>query len=137
MLDSLAPTDPILLLAVADCPLSSLPRDVRAWFGLLGENRVVFKPPTAQQRSLFFQDLIKSVQQPPNEFPDAVKRRRRILEKLPIAPPIAPRAPTVAELAQQEQKDEQTVTMLKFRLGHVLMELKKKFKRFSKPAVVS
>ncbi|KAF8520270.1 AAA-domain-containing protein [Hysterangium stoloniferum] len=134
MLDSLAPTDPILLLAVADCPLSSLPRDVRAWFGLLGENRVVFEPPTREQRSMFFQDLIKSVQQPPSEFPDAVKRRRRILEKLPIAPPIAPRAPTAAELAQQEQKDEQTVTMLKFRLGHVLMELKKKFKRFSKSA---
>jgi SpoVK/Ycf46/Vps4 family AAA+-type ATPase len=137
MLDSLAPTDPVLLLAIADGPFALLPRDVRAWFGIIRENRVSFVGPTAHQRSEFFHDLMQSVCKPPTEFPDAVKRKRRVLEKLPIAPPIAPRAPTATELAQQEQKDEQTIAMLKFRLGPVLMELKKKFKRFSKPAAVS
>jgi ATPase family AAA domain-containing protein 2 len=137
MLESLAPTDPVLLLAIADCPFTSLPRDVRAWFGMIRENRVSFDEPSAQQRSMFFNDLIQLVRKPPTEFPDAVKRKRRILEKLPVAPPIAPRVPTAAELAQQEQKDEQTIAMLKFRLGPVLIELKKKFKRFSKPAAVS
>jgi len=136
MLDSLSPNDPVLLLAVADVPFSALPPDVKGWFGLLHENHVIFDRPNDQQRSTFFQELISSARKPPTEFPDAVKRRKRILEKLPIAPPVAPRPPTEAELAQQEQKDAQTMTMLKFRLGPILMELKKKFKRFSKPAVV-
>lgn len=137
MLDSLAPTDPILLLAVAEGSFTSLPPDVRAWFGIVHDNRISFAGPTAHHRSEFFHDLVQSVRKPPTEFPDAVKRKRRVLEKLPVAPPIAPRAPTAAELAQQEQKDEQTIAMLKFRLGPVLMELKKKFKRFSKTAAVS
>ncbi|KAF9231860.1 hypothetical protein BU15DRAFT_81909 [Melanogaster broomeanus] len=34
MLESLSPTDPILLLAIVDRPFSSLPYDVRWWFGL-------------------------------------------------------------------------------------------------------
>lgn len=137
MLESLAPSDPVLLLAVADCPFPSLPRDVKTWFGMIRENRVPFVAPNAPQRTIFFHDLIQSIRKPPTEFPDAVRRKRRILEKLPVAPPIAPRVPTAAELAQQEQKDEQTIAMLKFRLGPVLIELKKKFKRFSKPAAVS
>ena len=136
MLESIAPTDPVLLLAIADCPFTSLPRDVRTWFGMIRENRVSFVAPSTLQRSTFFNDLIQSVRKPPTEFPDAVRRKKRILEKLPVAPPIAPRVPTAAELAQQEQKDEQTIAMLKFRLGPVLIELKKKFKRFSKPAAV-
>lgn len=136
MLDSLPPNDPVLLLAVADSPFSSLPSDVRAWFGLLQENRFTLQSPTDQQRAAFFHELILIARHSPTEFPDAVKRKKRVLEKLPVAPPVAPKPPTAVELAQQEQKDEQTITMLKFRLGPVLMELKKKFKRFSKAAVV-
>jgi len=30
------------------------------------------------------------VQRPPNEFADSVKRKRRLLEELPIAPPLEP-----------------------------------------------
>ncbi|GJJ08616.1 hypothetical protein Clacol_002835 [Clathrus columnatus] len=133
MINSLAPTDPVLLLAVCDAPFSTLPHDVRAWFGLLSENRVLFTSPSREQRSAFFKGIINSVGRPPNEFPDAVKRRRRIFEKLPIAPPLAPKPPTAAELAAQEQKDEQIIATLKYRLGPILMELKRKFKLFSKP----
>lgn len=136
MLDSLAPTDPILLLAVSDTPFSRLPRDVRAWFGLMSENRICFTYPSREQRSVFYAELINSVRKPPNEFPDAVKRRKRILEKLPIAPPLAPKPPTAAELAAQEQKDEQIIATLKYRLGPILMELKRRFKLFSKPIIV-
>ena len=35
LLSALAPTDPVLLLAVCEGPPSALPRDVRAWLGRL------------------------------------------------------------------------------------------------------
>lgn len=51
LLEGLDPSDPILLLAVVDGPLSDLPPDVRSWFGFGKGNRVIMKSP-AQVRSL-------------------------------------------------------------------------------------
>lgn len=137
MLETLLPTDPILLLAVVDGPFSALPRDVKAWFGPVKDNRVELAPPSASQRSSFFEPLLKDVARKPNEFADGVKRRKRILEELPIAPPLEPRKPTAAELAVQEENDQKTIALLKFRLGPILAEMKRKFKRFTKRATVS
>ena len=136
MLDTLAPTDPILLLAVVDGPFSSLPPDVKAWFGATRDNRIELSSPSSTQREAFFDGLLKDVQRPPNQFADGMKRRKRILEKLPIAPPIEPRKPTAAELALQEENDQKIITLLKYRLGPILTELKRKFKRFTKRATV-
>lgn len=137
MLGTLAPTDPILLLAIVDGPYMTLPPDVRAWFGPTRENRIEVARPSAAQREAFFESLIKDVQRPPNQFPDGLKRRRRMLEELPLAPPIEPRKPTTAELAVQQEHDHRLVTLLRYRLGPILTELKRKFKRFTKPAMVS
>jgi hypothetical protein len=137
MLGTLAPTDPILLLAVVDGSYMSLPRDVRAWFGPTRENRVEVTRPSAAQREAFFKDILRDVQRPPNQFPDGLKRRRRVLEELPLAPPIEPRQPTAAELATQLENDHRLLTLLRYRLGPILTELKRKFKRFTKPATVS
>ncbi|PCH41735.1 AAA-domain-containing protein [Wolfiporia cocos MD-104 SS10] len=135
MLDTLSPTDPVLLLAVVDGPFSSLPRDVRTWFGPTRDNRVELTFPTVPQREGFFEGLLKDVRRPPNHFPDGVKRRKRVLEELPKAPPLEPRQPTAAELALQEEHDQRVITILKFRLGPILQELKRKFKRFTKRAI--
>ncbi|KAI0059309.1 AAA-domain-containing protein [Artomyces pyxidatus] len=134
MLETLAPTDPILLLAVVDGHFLSLPRDVRAWFGPTRDNRIEFSRPGTSEREDFFEGILKDVQRPPNQFPDGVKRKKRVLEELPIAPPLEPRQPTAAELALQEETDMRTITMLRFRLGPILTELKRKFKRFTKRA---
>ncbi|EMD41130.1 hypothetical protein CERSUDRAFT_111699 [Gelatoporia subvermispora B] len=134
MLDSLSPTDPILLLAVVDGKFTDLPRDVRAWFGATRENRIELSKPNAEKREEFFEGLIRNIQRPPNQFPDGVKRKKRVLEELPIAPPPAPREPTPAELAMQEESDQRVITLLKYRLGPILTELKRKFKRFTKRA---
>ena len=137
MLDSLSPSDPILLLAVVDGPFSALPRDVRSWFGFTRETRVSFTYPDAERRRKFFDELLEDIRREPSQFPDGVKRRKRILEELPIAPPLEPRQPTPAELALQEENDQKILTLLKYRLGPILQELKRKFKRFTKPARVS
>ncbi|KII83379.1 hypothetical protein PLICRDRAFT_148152 [Plicaturopsis crispa FD-325 SS-3] len=134
MLETLAPTDPILLLAVVDGPYSALPRDVRSWFGPTKDNRVELTKPDPNQREKYFLELVNDIKRPPNEFADGVKRKKRILEKLPIAPPIEPRQPTAAELAVQEENDQRTIALLKYRLGPILTELKRKFKRFTKRA---
>ena len=137
MLDTLAPTDPVLLLAVVDGAFTQLPRDVRQWFGPIRENRVGLTAPSASQREQFFEGLLKDVRRPPNEFPDGIKRKKRVLEELPVAPPVEPRQPTAAELALQEENDQRVITLLKYRLGPILSELKRKFKRFTKRAAVS
>jgi len=136
MLDTLAPADPILLLAVVDGPFESLPGDVRSWFGPTQDNRVESKPPTLQKREEFFQGLLDDIKRPPNEFPDGVKRKKRVLEELPIAPPLKPRELTAAELALQEENDQKIIVLLQYRLGPILTELKRKFKRFTKRATV-
>lgn len=136
MLDTLAPTDPILLLAVVDGNFSELPRDVKAWFGPTKDNRVELAAPSITQREAFFEGLLNDVQRPPNKFADGMERRKRVLEELPIAPPLEPRKPTAAELALQEEHDQRVLTLLKYRLGPILTELKRKFKRFTKRATV-
>ncbi|ESK87512.1 aaa family atpase [Moniliophthora roreri MCA 2997] len=134
MLDTLSPTDPILLIAIVDSQFLDLPRDVRSWFGLSKDNRVEVSAPTEAQRVEFFKPLVEDVRRPPNQFADGMPRKKRILEDLPIAPPPEPRKPSAAELAAQEESDQRTITLLKFRLGPILNELKRKFKRFAKAA---
>ncbi|KAF8596521.1 AAA-domain-containing protein, partial [Ceratobasidium sp. AG-I] len=132
MLDTISPTDPILLLAVVEGDLVSLPQDVRGWFGFSRENYVPLAAPTAIQRQAFFAELLDTTRKPPNKFPDAVKRKRRILEELPIAPPLPPREPSKAEVAAQVEADARTIEQVTYRLAPVLGDLKKKFKRFTK-----
>ncbi|KIL57962.1 hypothetical protein M378DRAFT_54153, partial [Amanita muscaria Koide BX008] len=134
MLDTLAPTDPILLLAVVDGEFSTLPRDVKAWFGPTKNNRVTLSSPMADKCAQFFEGLINDVCRPPNMYADGMGRKKRVLEELPIAPPLEPRQPTVAELALQEESDQRTIALLKYRLGPILTELKRKYKRFCKRA---
>ena len=84
MLDTLSPTDPILLLAIVDGKLTDLPRDVRAWFGSSKENRVpwlTLHPKPARRSS-------NHSCRTTNAFPDGMKRRKRVLEVLPVAPPV-------------------------------------------------
>lgn len=137
MLETLLPTDTILLLAVVDGPFSSLPRDVKSWFGPSRDNRIELVTPTSEQRAAFFEPLLKDVARKPNEFSDGVKRRKRILEELPIAPPLEPRKPTAAELAAQEENDQTTLLTFKMRVEPILQGMKRKFKRFAKRATVS
>lgn len=56
LLDGLDSSDPILLLAVVDGPISELPPDVRGWFGFVKGNRVVMQQPGAVSLILFLED---------------------------------------------------------------------------------
>ncbi|KAJ7062867.1 AAA-domain-containing protein [Mycena amicta] len=134
MLDTLAPSDPVLLLAVVDGTFGELPKDVRAWFGVGKSGRVQLNSPTSDAREAFFASLIKDLRRPPNEYADGMPRRKRVLEVLEIAPPLEPRKPSAAELAVQEENDQRVLALLKYRLEPILTQLKRKFKRFTKRA---
>ncbi|KAF5392492.1 hypothetical protein D9757_002326 [Collybiopsis confluens] len=134
MLDTLAPTDPILLLAILDGKFSDLPADVRSWFGPTKDNRIEITFPNTSQRAAFFDALLEDIRRPPNQFADGMKRKKRVLEVLPIAPPLEPRQPSERDLALQLENDQKTITILKYRLGPIMSELKRKFKRFTKRA---
>lgn len=129
LLESVASTDAILLLGVFQGDLDDLPSDIRDWFGWSPENSIALEPPTSQQRLLFFSELLDNVRRPPNQFPDAFPRRRRVLPELPVAPPPPPREPTAAEIAAQLEKDRQIHVTLTARLGPVLSEMKKRYRR--------
>lgn len=60
-------------------------------------------------------------------------RKKRVLEELPIAPPLPAREPSAAELEAQAQSDARIREYLKFRLGPVIAELRKRNKKFCKP----
>jgi len=134
-LESLDPTEPILLLAVHNGTLKQLPRDVRKWFGKLDINRVALSDPDEAKRTAFFQSIVAYVQKPPNHFPDAIKRRRRILEILPIAPPLPPRELTAAEKAEQQRHDNLLLNRLKSHLNNIYQVLVRKEKSFTKARV--
>ncbi|KAF7354684.1 AAA-domain-containing protein [Mycena sanguinolenta] len=134
MLDTLAPSDPVLLLAVVDGRFADLPRDVRAWFGVGASGRVELTSPGPTERAAFFEGLVRDVRRKPSEFVDGMPRRKRILEVLEVAPPLEPRKPSAAELAVQEENDQRVIALLKYRLEPILTQLKRKFKRFTKRA---
>lgn len=133
LLDGLDPSDAVLLLGVFEGEnWMDVPPMVRSWFGFVGKTRVKLGMPTDEQRRSFFASVSDNIQLPPSDFPDAMPKRKRKLEKLPIAPPPPPRAPTAAELEAQEQNDARLLEYVKWRLGPIHGELKKRYKRFTR-----
>ncbi|UZJ54899.1 hypothetical protein CBS101457_004219 [Exobasidium rhododendri] len=132
LLDGLAPSDPVILLGISNEPFKTLPRDIRSWFGYVRDHRIELERPHLHYRQAYFEEVLQYALKPPNEYPDAMPKRRRILEVLPIAAPRPARVPTAVELRQQAADDARLLEHLKFRLGPVLSELKKKFPRFKR-----
>lgn len=85
------------------------------------------------QRTAFFDETLSSIARKPTEYPDAMPRKKRVLEELPLAAPLPPREPTASELEAQAQSDARIREYLKFRLGPVIAELRKRNKKFCKP----
>ena len=72
----------------------------------------------------------------PFEFPDAVKKRMRVLEILPKAPTPPPKVWSKAELQEQALKDRKTQNAVKLKLAGLMDLLKKRYQRFRKPIIV-
>lgn len=64
-------------------------------------------------------------------------KRKRVLEQLEVAPPPPPRVPTEAELKAQADEDQRMLEYVKWKLGPILNEIKKRYKRFQRSLYVS
>lgn len=135
LIRSISPSDPILLLGLVEAPLSQLDPDLRALFGYSLQNRVeVFSPPTESRRA-YFKNALDNLNKAPTDFPDAVKKRKRVLEILEKAPPPPPKVWTKTELQEQSLKDNQTKNTVKIKLSALMDLLKKRYQRFRKPVI--
>jgi len=72
----------------------------------------------------------------PSDFPDAIKKRTRVLEILEKAPPPPPKIWTKLELEEQALKDRQTQNGIKLKLSGLMDLLKKRYQRFRKSIIV-
>jgi ATPase family AAA domain-containing protein 2 len=79
---------------------------------------------------------LTNIDKAPSEFPDAVKKRIRVLEVLPKAPTPPPKVWSKAELQEEALKDKQTQNAVKLKLAVLMDLLKKKYQRFRKPIIV-
>ena len=132
LLQEVSFSETIMLLATSEIPFLSLPSDIRAWFGYLPHCKMALAYANIEDRRAYFEDVAIQAARPPTQFSDAMPRRLRQLEELPKAPPRPPRLPTQAELKQMAENDARLLEHLKFRLGSVLAELRKKYKKFTR-----
>ncbi|KAJ7596176.1 hypothetical protein C8J56DRAFT_396463 [Mycena floridula] len=156
LLASLPPSAPILVVAVVEATTTQegisdrdslddeWPPEALAMFK--GAVRIAVEAPSVESRRLFFKELLDSARKPSanslglnavdaNGIPlgrNGKPKKKRVLEKLEIAPPLPPPEPSREERERVEEADRRLVAVVKFRLGPVIGELKRKFKRFGK-----
>ncbi|AEO69440.1 uncharacterized protein THITE_2119849 [Thermothielavioides terrestris NRRL 8126] len=136
LLRSLPPTDPVLLLATAECtPELLAPEILKELFGFSKKNRAVVERPERENRLEFFENIISHLRKSPTEFPDPVNRQKRVLEDLPVAPPPPPRTLTKEEIKAQRKTDLHHLNLLKMRLQPIMDQIHRKYRKFRQPVI--
>ena len=148
LLRSLAPTEPVLLLAV----LEEGPEDedketrkenaetearmLRDLFGYSLKNQYKLERPDEPARSEYFSAIIDYIRKRPDEFPEPENRKRRKLAVLQEAPTEeAPKGPNKEDLKAQKKNDRYTLNMLKLQIQFVMDQIKQKYKKFRTPVI--
>ncbi|KAF4121196.1 AAA+-type ATPase, SpoVK/Ycf46/Vps4 family [Geosmithia morbida] len=136
MLRSIPPTDPIIVLATAECERNEAPTDLlREFFGFSRKNRMEIPRPTTANRRKYFSATLDYIKKKPWEFPDPSNRKKRILEQLPVAPKEEPKPPTKAEIKALQKKDHQMLNTLKIQLQPIMDQINRKYKKFRQPVI--
>ncbi|EWZ99047.1 hypothetical protein FOWG_02853 [Fusarium oxysporum f. sp. lycopersici MN25] len=136
MLRSIPPTDPVLLLATAEGDREELPSDLfRDFFGFAKKNQMKIEKPDLHSRMEYFSTTLQYVKKKPREFPDPENRKKRVLEELPVAPPIEPPPPTKADMKAAQKKDHQLLNALKIQLQPIMDQINRKYKKFRQPVI--
>ncbi|KAK8124812.1 Tat-binding-like protein 7 [Apiospora kogelbergensis] len=136
MLRSIQPTEPILVLGTADCELKSLdPRLKQDLFGFSRGNCIEIARPSSIKRHEYFSLLLSHLRRFPKDFPDPMNRKKRILEKLPLAPPPPPKV-----LSKEEEKAEwlqyrRVLNLMKVHLQPIMEQINRKYRKFRAPVI--
>ena len=148
LLRSLAPTEPILLLAILEEGPEEEDKEVkkenaefearmlRDLFGYSLKNQYKLARPDELARSEYFNAIIDYIRKAPTEFPEPENRKRRKLAELPEAPAEElPQGPNKQDLKAQKKKDRQTLNVLKIQIQFVMDQIKSKYKKFRTPVI--
>ncbi|WZH44890.1 26S proteasome subunit [Fusarium acuminatum] len=136
MLRSIPPTDPVLLLATAEGERNELPNDLfRDLFGFSRKNQMVIAKPDELSRMEYFSMTSQYAKKKPRDFPDPENRKKRVLEELPVAPPVVPPPPTKADIKAAQKKDHQLLNTLKISLQPIMDQINRRYKKFRQPVI--
>ncbi|KAH8737967.1 hypothetical protein BGZ61DRAFT_25799 [Ilyonectria robusta] len=136
MLRSIAPTDPVLLLATAESDKSEIPNELfRDLFGYSRKSRMEIPRPEKMNRMEYFATTLNYIKKKPAEFPDPENRKKRVLEELPVAPTPEPAPPTKLEMKALQKKDHQLLNGLKIQLQPIMDQINRKYKKFRQPVI--
>ncbi|KAG6003312.1 hypothetical protein E4U21_002200 [Claviceps maximensis] len=136
MLRSIPATDPVLLFATAECEKEELSSGLlRDLFGFSRKNRMEIARPERENRMEYFSATLDYIKKKPAEFPDPENRKKRVLEELTVAPPIAPKPPTKEEAKLVKRKDHQTLNTLKLHLQPIMDQINKRYRKFRQPVI--
>lgn len=84
---------------------------------------------------MYFKNVVSYIRKSPSDFPDPHTRKKRVLEELPVAPPLPSRAKTKEEKMAEQRDDRVMLNHLKLRLQPIMDQLKKKYRSFYTPAI--
>lgn len=132
-LRNLKPTDSILVLALAETKDVSEDFEINDLFGYSGENLYEIPEITLEAREKFFDLLVSYIKSKPTAFIESEDRPKRVLEKLPLAPPDPDR--TIIDSKQLRRKDMQIKNKLKIKLSAIMDPIKTRYKKFKKPII--
>ena len=134
LLRTLAPTDPILLLGVLECPENEVDPDmIRDLFGFSRKNQYRVERPNTNARKEYFDAVVEYLNNSPADFPEPANRKKRVFEALPPVPPEPEKGPaplSKAEEKAQKKKDRLLLNQLKVRIQPVMDHIKMKYKKF-------
>ncbi|TQS35423.1 hypothetical protein Golomagni_04156 [Golovinomyces magnicellulatus] len=136
LLRGIPPTDPILVLGIADSPANKISRElIRDVFGYSRNNRLTISHPSKSSRFTFFSTIGDYVKKSPRDFPEPMNRKKRKLEVLELAPAPVIRTPTVEEIKQQKKKDHHLLNLLKIAIQPIMEQIQKKYRKFRTPVI--
>ncbi|PHH51138.1 putative AAA domain-containing protein C31G5.19 [Ceratocystis fimbriata CBS 114723] len=136
MLKTIPASDPVLLLATADCNRKDLPPAlIKDLFSFTQKNIVGIARPSNAKRRTFFESVTSLVLKEPTEFPNPENRRKRVLETLPVAPPPPPREPSKDEIKALLKRDRQLLNQLKVLLQPIMDQINRRYRKFRQPVI--
>ncbi|KAL5604514.1 hypothetical protein BROUX41_002469 [Berkeleyomyces rouxiae] len=136
MLQTIPASDPVLLLATADCSKKALPPTlIKDLFGFTQKNTVGIERPSNTKRRTFFEAVTSLVLKEPTDFPNPENRRKRVLEILPVAPPPPPREPSKDEIKALLKRDRQLLNQLKVLLQPIMDQINRRYRKFRQPVI--
>ncbi|TAQ86087.1 hypothetical protein B7494_g5582 [Chlorociboria aeruginascens] len=136
LLKAIPPTDPILVLGITDTAPDKVNADMlRNLFGYSRNNRFAIKRPSLESRKEFFSNVTSYIRKEPKDFPEPLKRKKRKLEVLEIAPPPTPKPPTKEEIKALKKRDHQLLNLLKIQIQPIMDQIQRKYRKFRAPAI--